>query len=270
VKNLLKGQKDLGIGSQESSAESRMIPERDLETFEAAMNPLIAERVSSARSADDSHRPRFVLMPDYRAQTTKIVRNFHYDQRGSVIPLILAYFLVTLITIFIGINVTHTSLERRHLTLALEASLQRAVQTIDDASYYTGYVDQNTTRFRARGITTFVPIDCASARRTFDEEFSVQWALTKALNPAETLKSPRMPLQLGFSDPARVSQLGIGSERLISTPRLLAFDCDGRVVSATVELLVELPFRIAFAGVEFAKYVRQVVTVDMGLILGDD
>lgn len=199
----------------------------------------------------------------------KILQRIYRDQSGSITPLILAYFLVTLLTIFIGINVIHTSLERRHLTLAMEASLQRAVQVIDDPAYYTGYVERNTTHFRVRGVTTFVPIDCAAARRVFDEEFALQWTLTKALNPAEALQAPQMPQQWGSNDPEGVSRFGRGA-RLLSTPRLLSFTCDGKVISATAELLVELPFRIAFAGVEFAKHVRQVVAVDIGLILSDE
>lgn len=192
------------------------------------------------------------------------------DERGSITPLILAYFLVTLITIFIGINVIHASLERRHLTLALEASLQRATQAIDDTSYYAGYVDRNTTRFRARGVTTFVPIDCTSARRTFNEEFSMQWALTKALNPPDSLEGPKVPPQLGSTEISEVSRYGRKGERLTSTPRLISFTCDGKVLSATVELIVELPFRIAFSGVDFAKYLHQVVAVEVGLVLGEN
>ena len=199
-----------------------------------------------------------------------MLQKFLQNQRGSITPLILAYFLVTLITIFIGINVIHASLERRHLTLALEASLQRATQAIDDASYYAGYVDRNTTRFRARGVTTFVPIDCNSARRTFDEEFTMQWALTKALNPPDSLEGPKVPPQLGSTDVSELSGHGRTAERLTSTPRLISFTCDGRVLSATVELLVELPFRIAFAGVDFAKYFHQVVAVEVGLVLGEN
>ena len=205
-----------------------------------------------------------------KSQLCKILRSCLQDERGSITPLILAYFLVTLITIFVGINVIHASLERRHLTLALEASLQRATQAIDDASYYAGYVDRNTTRFRARGVTTFVPIDCTSARRTFDEEFTMQWALTKALNPPDSLEGPKMLAQLGSTEISEVSGHGRTAERLTSTPRLISFTCDGRVLSATVELLVELPFRIAFAGVDFAKYLHQVVAVEVGLVLGEN
>jgi hypothetical protein len=199
-----------------------------------------------------------------------MLQKFLQNQRGSITPLILAYFLVTLITIFIGINVIHASLERRHLTLALEASLQRATQAIDDASYYAGYVDRNTTRFRARGVTTFVPIDCTSARSTFDEEFSMQWALTKALNPPDSPEGPKMPPQLGSTEISEVSGYGRTGDRLTSTPRLISFTCDGKVLSATVELIVELPFRIAFAGVDFAKYLHQVVAVEVGLVLGEN
>ena len=184
-------------------------------------------------------------------------------------PLILTYFLITLITIFIGINLTHAALERRHLTLAMEASLQRATQAIDDASYYTGYVEKNTSRFRTRGVTTFVPIDCGAARRVFDHEFSTQWSLTKALNLPDSSKIPEGLASSSSINGVQPKQYNSGGVRLTSTPQVLSFRCDGKTLAASVELFVELPFRVALAGVDLAKYSRQVVSVEVGLVLSD-
>jgi len=98
----------------------------------------------------------------------------------------------------------------------------------------------------------------------------MQWALTKALNPPDSLDGPKMPPQLGSTEISEVSGYGRTGERLTSTPRLISFTCDGKVLSATVELIVELPIRIAFAGVDFAKYFHQVVAVEVGLVLGEN
>jgi hypothetical protein len=199
----------------------------------------------------------------------KRVRDLLREDSGSVTPLIITYFLITLMTIFIGINITHASLERRHLTLAIEASLQRASQAIDDASYYSGYVERNRSNFRSRGVTTFVPIDCSAARKIFDEEFSTQWALTKALNLPDLSKSPQSESYFKSIPGLQPESQRLGIRRPISTPQLLSFSCDGETLAASAELLVELPFRISFAGVDLAQYSRQLASVEVGLVLSE-
>jgi hypothetical protein len=219
-----------------------------------------------------------------------------HDENGSISPLIIAYFLITLIVVFIGINVTHAYLERRHLILAMESALQRATQQIDDWKYYTGDAADNTLRFRQRGITTFIPIDCNSARRVFSEEFPIQWALSRALNRPdlgivgqESVRSGSWPLHsnstiAGRSDlNANSTSTGVGSSsnqsssiqsssnrplNLASIPRITGFQCDGRTVAADAELLVELPFGVSLNGVDLMRFSRQQASVEVGLVFG--
>lgn len=229
-----------------------------------------------------------------KPENTRYLRS----EGGSISPLVITYFLITLLVVFIGINITHSYLERRHLILAMESSLQRATQVIDDLSYYTGYVERNTLRFRQRGQTTFVPIDCKAARQIFDREFTTQWALTKALNLPDDNVVGDHELRVGgsrvqgwnfggtatkpgslstpgsSSTPGSMSTQGSSSarppsaERLLSIPTVTSFSCDGRTAVASAELLVELPFQITFAGVDFMRFSRQDVRVEVGLILG--
>lgn len=224
---------------------------------------------------------------------------------GSVSPLVITFFLISLLIVFIGINVTHTYLERRYLILTLEASLQRAAQEIDDYRYYTGYVDANTSSFGERGVTTFVPIDCVSARQVFDKEFRIQWALTRVNNlpdrtffdygrsdmarnswyqsstegstegssvgyPSSGINSgsSRRSAQGGTPDYEEPPSRPTGITSILHPPRVTAFQCDGKTLRAEAELVVELPFVISFAGVDFKRYSKQSESVEVGLVLG--
>jgi hypothetical protein len=191
------------------------------------------------------------------------------DETGSVSPLILTYFLITLIVIFIGINTTHAYLERRHLILAMESSLQRATQQIDRWRYYNESVEANTSRFGSRGVTTFVPIDCIAARTVFDEEFSIQWALTRALNRPDVNLEGRALMQSNLWNSDGMT-IGVANEMSVphSSPKVTVFRCDGKTIAASAELIVELPFALSFSGVELLKFSRQTASVEVGLVFG--
>lgn len=191
------------------------------------------------------------------------------DETGSISPLILTYFLITLIVVFIGINITHTYLERRHLILAMESSLQRATQQIDQWRYYTGNVEDNTFRFRSRGVTTFIPIDCDAARTVFYQEFSIQWALTNALNlPDVSLKGEALAQDNLWSKGQIRTEQSQSVRSKYSIPEVTAFRCDGRTIAAEAEMTVELPFALSFAGVDLLKFSRQKASIEVGLIFG--
>lgn len=216
---------------------------------------------------------------------------------GSVSPLVITFFLISLLIVFIGINVTHTYLERRHLILTLEASLQRAAQEIDDQRYYTGYVDANTLSFGNRGLTTFVPIDCLSAKRVFDNEFRIQWALTRVNNLPDRTSFDHgrrgraadswyrgssgstsssfiisgnswQASQGSTPDPGAMAVGHMGITSILHPPKVTSFQCDGRTLRAEAEFIVELPFVISFAGVDFKRYSKQSESVEVGLVLG--
>ena len=197
------------------------------------------------------------------------------DDNGSISPLIIVYFLITLIVIFIGINLSHTYLERRHLIFALESSLQRAAQEIDDLRYYTGYVDQNTRNFGSRGETTFLPINCEAARVVFAKEFQLQWTLTQKNNQPEVLLKGAKQITEGFFESTSRSRvqasssaraLPVDSSREV--PMVTSFRCDGRTIRASAEVVVNLPFVISFAGVDFIRESKQKESVEVGLIFG--
>ena len=192
-----------------------------------------------------------------------------FGDEGSISLLAFTYFLVTLLVVFIGINVTHAYLERRQVILAMESSLQRATQEINELQYYTGNFEQNTVRIGSRGLTTFIPIDCNAARRVFDEEFSSQWALTMALNLSDAGNVEDRSLRSLWSGQRETNSLQTTNvTQLFSKPRITSFRCDGKTISASAELVVELPFQIAFAGVNFLRFSRQEATVEVGLIFG--
>lgn len=225
------------------------------------------------------------------------------DEAGSISPLIITYFLITLLVVFIGINITHSYLERRHLILAIESSLQRASQQVDDWRYYTGNIEDRTLRFQSRGVTTFIPIDCGAAQRVFNEEFPIQWTLTQVLNRPDGDTIQPSPFWIDFrhqesrsnvsrseestvetnSSEAKISSDAMDSRermksasagtvrsvaRLSSIPTINSFRCDGKTIGADAELLVELPFSLSFAGVEFLRFSRQQASVEVGLIFG--
>jgi hypothetical protein len=209
----------------------------------------------------------------HHLQSSGGIRKLVRDEAGSVSPLIISYFLITLIAIFIGINLTHAYLERRHLIITLESSLQRATQEIDDWRYYTGYLEQNTLRFQSRGVTTFVPIDCNAARRIFNEEFLLQWSLSKVINRPETNVMGDQRLREMYGMDSRDSNGNAGSTgstkiQLSSIPQITGFTCDGKTVAADAELVVELPFKLSFAGVNLLQFSRQKASVEVGLVFG--
>jgi len=211
------------------------------------------------------------------ARVFKGCRSHLSSERGSVTPLVIAYFLITLITLFIAINVTHVFLERRHLILTLESSLQRAAQQIDDPTYYSGYVERNTLQYGFRGMTTFLPIDCTLARTTFNAEFKEQWQLSlvgrsqaEPSSAGSNLVNDRY--QSGSrtltSSTERSPYSPYSPLRSETAPKVTDFQCDGRVIEATAEKLIELPIIVSFAGIDFLRFSRQQETVKVGLIFG--
>jgi len=241
----------------------------------SVVNPSLVESLPSSTASlwIDSERSKGV---QYGSLSNGALKDLASEE-GSVSPLVITYFLISLLIVFIGINATHTYLERRHLILTLEASLQRATQEIDDYRYYTGYVDANTASFGLRGVTTFLPIDCAAAKRVFDEEFRIQWALTQVHNPPDDVSGEAVLLgesslfsrsAASTSSQTSHSPQSVGITSTLNSPRVNSFRCDGKTLRVEAEQLVELPFVISFAGVDFIKYSKQVGSVEVGLILG--
>jgi hypothetical protein len=187
------------------------------------------------------------------------------SDRGSVTPLAFGFLLITLILVFISINIIHGFVERRHLILVTEAALQRASQNIDERSYYTGYVEQNTTYGGARRKTTFIPIECGAARSEFFREFQFQWMMSQISNPIEEIKdAPTMRYSQMNSPTSTKDKKSLRG----SIPRIQSFSCDGKKLSATVALDVYLPFPLAIGSVNFKDFATQEVTIEVGSIWG--
>jgi hypothetical protein len=180
---------------------------------------------------------------------------------GSVTPLALGFFFISLIMIFSSINLLHGYLERRHLVLVLEGSLQVASQNIDNFSYYRGYVGRNTQLGGARNKTTFIPIDCGAARDVFFREFPSQWFLSQ-VNNGEDLTDSRP----SFLSDKESSNGNLGFRK--SIPRILSYQCDGRTLQVKAALDIYLPFPVKFAGVDLMEFSTQEVLVEVGSIWG--
>jgi hypothetical protein len=180
---------------------------------------------------------------------------------GSLTPLALGFFFISLIMIFSSINLLHGYLERRHLILVLEGSLQVASQSIDDFSYYRGYVGRNTELGGARNKTTFIPIDCEVAREIFFQEFSSQWFLSQVNNGVDITD-----LKPSFLSGKESSSSNLRFQK--SIPRILSFQCDGRTLQSKAALDIYLPFPVKFAGVDLMEFSTQEVLVEVGSIWG--
>lgn len=174
------------------------------------------------------------------------------DERGSVTPLVFSFFIISLLLVFLLINVVHFYVERRHLVLVLESALSKASQNLDYRYYYSGYVERN--KLSLRGVSSsfrqervLLPIDCESAQREFAQDFELQWTLNGVFNRSNSVN-------------ARES-----SRKSLS--QVIDFGCDGKSLRATARMQVFLPHPIAFAGVNFVDSYFQNVSVEVGSVL---
>jgi hypothetical protein len=88
------------------------------------------------------------------------------DERGSISVLVLALFLITVITSLIITNVAAITVAKRSLIQATEAAAQRGVRNLDKQAYYSGEFDLSTMAGNIFGLgpkDPGVPIDCSKA-----------------------------------------------------------------------------------------------------------
>lgn len=169
------------------------------------------------------------------------IKQFLRETSGSMIPLSIFFFLVTLMLTFTLINVTHYYIERRHLILVVESALQSASQNLDEKSYYLGINSKNRYSVPSGNERLLLPIDCAKASEEFPKKFRQNWLLDQNLNPGKG--EPRLPLITHLS-------------------------CEGVSLRSTVKARVSLPFPVTFAGVDFFEFMDQSVTVFVGSVVG--
>ena len=103
-----------------------------------------------------------------------MTKNVHGVERGSISPLIITYFVITLFTIFVISNVAFAYSARRDLIAVSEAALTRATEELDLLTYYTGVASLPSYESGKRR----TPIDCFRARATFslllEQEISIR------------------------------------------------------------------------------------------------
>jgi hypothetical protein len=103
------------------------------------------------------------------AHQSKFKREFIDDDKGSITPLIVLYFIVIMSSIFVIANVASMYIARKELITMAEAALAKAAQELDEARYYyslSSILSSGDPQARA------IPINCNDASDTFRREIS--------------------------------------------------------------------------------------------------
>ena len=88
------------------------------------------------------------------------------DERGSISLLVMAFFLISVLTSLIITDVAAIAMAKRSLTQATEAAAQRGVRNLNREAYYSGEFDLSTMAGNIFGVgpkNPGVPIDCSKA-----------------------------------------------------------------------------------------------------------
>ena len=88
------------------------------------------------------------------------------DERGSISLLVLAFFLISVVTSLIITDIAAIAMAKRSLTQASEAAAQRGVRNLNLEAYYSGEFDLSTMAGNIFGFgpkNPGVPIDCSKA-----------------------------------------------------------------------------------------------------------
>ena len=146
------------------------------------------------------------------------------DERGSISLLILALFMLVLITLIVLTDISSVYIAKRALTQATEAATQRGVRNLNLEKYYAR--EYNVNRFAAdlflNGETDpGIPIDCEKGR-------------------SDSLSALRDWSTLG----------GAASRKNLNKIQVQDFQCDGYEIGIHSSAQVTLPFILPFIGVE--------------------
>ena len=174
------------------------------------------------------------------------------DERGSISPLVIFYFSITLILIFLISNVASLYIARRDLTSRAEAALSVAAQELDEFRYYYG---APLTDFLAENAIASgklrVPIDCEDASRKFIQVLYSQ------------------------SDQVGGNRAVPGATRKVGTQQdssgavsVEAIRCDGYDISAKLSQLHEFPFQLRVFGVK--SYLNRIEVGTASFVLSND
>ncbi len=140
------------------------------------------------------------------ANQGKFKREFLDDDKGSITPFILLYFIVIMTSIFVVANIASVYIARKELITKAEAALSKAAQELDEARYYyslPSIFPLGDSQGRA------IPINCNDASSTFRREiaamsFQTEIEISKFECDGESLRATvsentRLPFELPIS-----------------------------------------------------------------------
>lgn len=164
------------------------------------------------------------------------VRKFLREDKGSISLIVMALFLITVITIAILTDISSVYLAKRSLTQATEAAAQRAARNLDMDAYYRSKYNLTKSLLSLAGYGESdpgIPIDCDKGRA------DALSALTDWSRAGKTV----MYNNLG----------SINLEKL---------SCDGYQVALTTSSTASLPFVLPFIELNKVQISSKVGTVD--------
>jgi len=109
-------------------------------------------------------------------QESKLKREPSDDDKGSITPLILLYFIVIMTSIFVIANIASVYIARKELITMAEAALSKAAQELDEARYYYSLPSIFPSGDSQGGA---IPIDCNDASTTFRREIAAMSVQTE-------------------------------------------------------------------------------------------
>jgi hypothetical protein len=158
------------------------------------------------------------------------------EDRGSISLIVMALFLISIVTIAILTDISSVYLAKRSLTQATEAAAQRAVRNLDMSAYYRGEYNATKSLLTLAGYGESdpgIPIDCAKGRED---------ALS-ALSDWSVAGRTVMRSNLGV----------INLEKL---------SCDGYQIAITTSSTASLPFLFPFIEISKVRITSTVGSVD--------
>ena len=160
-----------------------------------------------------------------------------FREEGSLSILIIALFLIALISLAIIINVAVVANAKRSLDQVTEAAAMRAIHNLDEKSYYSGKHTILTSIVNLAASGNYsdnrIPIDCELGKQAVFEEFRV-WQ--SSLSKMKTLQ--------------------------IEKANIDRYQCQFDWVNLQTSANVKLPFAIPFMGREIATVESSITTLN--------
>ena len=175
------------------------------------------------------------------SQSAKLIN----QEDGSLSILIIALFLISLVSLAVITNVAVVANAKRSLDHATEAAAMRATHNLDEKSYYSGKHTVLTSIAALTSAGTYmenrVPIDCEMGREATFNDFRAWQASVSSM---KTLQIEKAKIDI--------------------------YQCDYDMVTLRTSAIVKLPFSIPFTGKFDATVESSITTLnekDKGLYL---